>query len=147
MGANHYTAAVDVWSVGCIFGELLGRRILFQAQSPVQQVRHMYISPSFVMYCNCIETNLPSSPIVRHNSHFNSLSPIILVLHQYHPGQAQSLRVWYSSTWEPGKYLVTDRIRIDWEVLLWQVAVERKELLWRLITSTRENNTAAYLED
>lgn len=38
MGARHYTAAVDVWSVGCIFGELLGRRILFQAQSPVQQV-------------------------------------------------------------------------------------------------------------
>lgn len=24
MGAKHYTAAVDVWSVGCIFGELLG---------------------------------------------------------------------------------------------------------------------------
>lgn len=39
MGARHYTQAVDVWSVGCIFGELLGRRILFQAQSPVQQVR------------------------------------------------------------------------------------------------------------
>lgn len=38
MGARHYTAAVDVWSVGCIFGELLSRRILFQAQSPVQQV-------------------------------------------------------------------------------------------------------------
>lgn len=39
MGARHYSAAVDVWSVGCIFGELLGRRILFQAQSPVQQVK------------------------------------------------------------------------------------------------------------
>lgn len=38
MGARHYSASVDVWSVGCIFGELLGRRILFQAQSPVQQV-------------------------------------------------------------------------------------------------------------
>lgn len=38
MGARHYAASVDVWSVGCIFGELLGRRILFQAQSPVQQV-------------------------------------------------------------------------------------------------------------
>lgn len=38
MGARHYSGAVDVWSVGCIFGELLGRRILFQAQSPVQQV-------------------------------------------------------------------------------------------------------------
>ncbi|XP_076674105.1 serine/threonine-protein kinase nemo isoform X2 [Andrena cerasifolii] len=38
LGARHYTAAVDVWSVGCIFGELLRRRILFQAQSPVQQL-------------------------------------------------------------------------------------------------------------
>ncbi|XP_056636049.1 serine/threonine-protein kinase NLK isoform X1 [Diorhabda carinulata] len=38
MGAKHYSAAVDVWSVGCIFGELLGRRILFQAQNPVQQL-------------------------------------------------------------------------------------------------------------
>lgn len=38
MGARYYTDAVDVWSVGCIFGELLRRRILFQAQSPVQQV-------------------------------------------------------------------------------------------------------------
>merc|ERR1711911_86691 len=38
MGARHYTSAVDVWSIGCIFGELLGRRILFQAQTPIQQV-------------------------------------------------------------------------------------------------------------
>ena len=39
MGAKHYTSAVDIWSVGCIFAELLGRRILFQAQGPIQQVR------------------------------------------------------------------------------------------------------------
>lgn len=38
MGAKHYTSAVDIWSVGCIFAELLGRRILFQAQSPIQQL-------------------------------------------------------------------------------------------------------------
>lgn len=38
MGARRYTAAVDVWSVGCIFAELLGRRILFQAQGPIEQV-------------------------------------------------------------------------------------------------------------
>merc|ERR1712079_630063 len=33
-----YTTAVDMWSIGCIFGELLGRRILFQAISPIQQL-------------------------------------------------------------------------------------------------------------
>ncbi|XP_061162468.1 serine/threonine-protein kinase NLK-like isoform X1 [Saccostrea cucullata] len=38
MGAKHYNSGVDIWSVGCIFAELLGRRILFQAQSPIQQL-------------------------------------------------------------------------------------------------------------
>ncbi|XP_063791307.1 serine/threonine-protein kinase NLK2 [Pseudophryne corroboree] len=38
MGSRHYQNAIDIWSVGCIFAELLGRRILFQAQSPIQQL-------------------------------------------------------------------------------------------------------------
>jgi len=38
MGARRYTAAIDIWSVGCIIAELLGRRVLFQASSPLQQV-------------------------------------------------------------------------------------------------------------
>lgn len=38
MGAKYYTQAIDIWSVGCIFGELLGRRILFQAATPIQQL-------------------------------------------------------------------------------------------------------------
>lgn len=38
MGAKHYTAAVDMWSVGCIMAELLSRRVLFQANSPIQQL-------------------------------------------------------------------------------------------------------------
>jgi len=38
MGTKHYSSAIDIWSVGCIFAELLSRRILFQAQSPIQQL-------------------------------------------------------------------------------------------------------------
>ncbi len=38
LGAHHYSYSIDVWSVGCIFAELLGRRILFQASSPLKQV-------------------------------------------------------------------------------------------------------------
>lgn len=63
MGARHYTAAVDVWSVGCIFGELLRRRILFQAQSPVQQVRAMgptKIQPAFFFSFFFTENSLAS---------------------------------------------------------------------------------------
>ncbi|XP_076800323.1 serine/threonine-protein kinase NLK-like [Clavelina lepadiformis] len=42
LGARHYGAAVDIWSVGCIFAELLARRILFQANSPVAQIDMIY---------------------------------------------------------------------------------------------------------
>jgi nemo like kinase len=38
MGTKHYTSSIDMWSVGCIFAELLGRRILFQAQTPIMQL-------------------------------------------------------------------------------------------------------------
>lgn len=38
MGAQHYTAAVDMWSVGCVLAELLSRHILFQANGPMQQL-------------------------------------------------------------------------------------------------------------
>ncbi|XP_012945786.2 serine/threonine-protein kinase NLK, partial [Aplysia californica] len=50
MGAVHYTSAVDLWSVGCIFAELLSRRILFQASAPVQQldrITEVLGTPSF----------------------------------------------------------------------------------------------------
>ena len=48
MGARYYTEAIDMWSVGCIFAELLGRRILFQAQTPIQQV-HLPLSFSLMI--------------------------------------------------------------------------------------------------
>jgi nemo like kinase len=37
-GSKAYTSCIDTWSVGCIFAELLSRRILFQASSPVVQI-------------------------------------------------------------------------------------------------------------
>lgn len=38
---SRYTGAIDVWSVGCIFAELLGRRILFQAHGPIEQLNQI----------------------------------------------------------------------------------------------------------
>ncbi|KAF7255223.1 hypothetical protein EG68_07496 [Paragonimus skrjabini miyazakii] len=38
LGTAHYTTAIDQWSVGCILGELLTRRILFQSMSPFRQL-------------------------------------------------------------------------------------------------------------
>lgn len=32
LGARHYTPAIDQWSIGCIFGELLGLRPMFKGE-------------------------------------------------------------------------------------------------------------------
>lgn len=37
-GCKHYDTAIDMWSVGCIFAELLGRKILFEASTPAAQL-------------------------------------------------------------------------------------------------------------
>ncbi|EQB78376.1 hypothetical protein CB1_000765068 [Camelus ferus] len=63
MGSRHYSNAIDIWSVGCIFAELLGRRILFQAQSPIQQSKrisakdalaHPYLDEGRLRYHTCM---------------------------------------------------------------------------------------------
>lgn len=57
-GCVHYGTAVDMWSVGCIFAELLGRKILFEASTPCIQL-HMI-------------TDLLGTPVHEDLSHLSS---------------------------------------------------------------------------
>jgi len=36
---NHYSKAIDIWSVGCVFAELLGRQPLFPGGDYIHQIR------------------------------------------------------------------------------------------------------------
>jgi mitogen-activated protein kinase 7 len=38
---KHYTKAIDLWSVGCIFGELLGGKALFKGRDYVDQLNQI----------------------------------------------------------------------------------------------------------
>uniref|UniRef100_A0A7N0ULN5 Protein kinase domain-containing protein n=1 Tax=Kalanchoe fedtschenkoi TaxID=63787 RepID=A0A7N0ULN5_KALFE len=42
LGATHYSTAVDMWSVGCIFAELINKQALFQGDSELQQLLHIF---------------------------------------------------------------------------------------------------------
>lgn len=42
LGSSFYTAAIDLWSVGCILAELLTRKILFQSMSPFCQLEMIF---------------------------------------------------------------------------------------------------------
>ncbi|KAF9686564.1 hypothetical protein SADUNF_Sadunf02G0002300 [Salix dunnii] len=42
LGATHYSTAVDVWSVGCIFAELATKQPLFPGDSELQQLLHIF---------------------------------------------------------------------------------------------------------
>lgn len=35
IGSKIYSKAVDIWSVGCIFAEMLGKFILFEGKDPI----------------------------------------------------------------------------------------------------------------
>jgi cell division cycle 2-like len=38
LGATEYTTAVDIWSVGCIFGEMITKTSLFQGTGEIDQL-------------------------------------------------------------------------------------------------------------
>ncbi|KAL8149989.1 cyclin-dependent kinase B2-1-like [Apium graveolens] len=42
LGATHYSTAVDMWSVGCIFAELVTTKALFSGDSELQQLLHIF---------------------------------------------------------------------------------------------------------
>lgn len=39
LSINEYTSAIDIWSAGCIFAEMLGRRLLFPGKNYVNQLQ------------------------------------------------------------------------------------------------------------
>ncbi|KAK1349172.1 cell division control protein 2-like [Heracleum sosnowskyi] len=42
LGTTHYSTAVDMWSVGCIFAEMARRQALFPGDSEFQQLLHIF---------------------------------------------------------------------------------------------------------
>eukprot|EP00759_Apiculatamorpha_spiralis_P012253 PhF_6_TR19285/c0_g1_i1/m.28351/K02206/CDK2; cyclin-dependent kinase 2 len=42
LGEKHYCAAVDMWSVGCIFAELSRRKVLFRGDSEIGQLYEVF---------------------------------------------------------------------------------------------------------
>merc|ERR1712032_803776 len=42
MGQRHYTTSIDIWSVGCVFAELLLRRPAFEGRAELHQLQIIY---------------------------------------------------------------------------------------------------------
>jgi len=42
LGQTEYTAKVDVWAVGCIFGELLFNKVLFKGENELDQLTKIF---------------------------------------------------------------------------------------------------------
>ncbi|KAL3569963.1 hypothetical protein D5086_029853 [Populus alba] len=42
LGSTHYSIAIDMWSVGCIFAEMSRRQALFPGDSELQQLLHIF---------------------------------------------------------------------------------------------------------
>ncbi|KAG5950738.1 hypothetical protein E4U58_001477 [Claviceps cyperi] len=71
LGARTYDSAVDMWSVGCIFGELLTREPLLQGTNEVNQISKIFelcgmpteeTWPGFRKLPNAARLKLPANP-------------------------------------------------------------------------------------
>lgn len=38
LGTRHYDFSIDVWSLGCVFYEILTKRVLFKGESQIDQL-------------------------------------------------------------------------------------------------------------
>ena len=55
MSRGGYTSAIDIWSLGCIFGELLQRvKHVGSATTP-----HLQVAPLFAMHAGALESPSP----------------------------------------------------------------------------------------
>jgi serine/threonine protein kinase len=51
LSCDHYTAAIDVWSVGCILAELLGRRPLFPGKVRDTLLDEQHVDTAKAQHC------------------------------------------------------------------------------------------------
>jgi serine/threonine protein kinase len=42
LGSQRYDFAVDVWSLGCVFYEMMARKVLFKGESQLDQVKKIF---------------------------------------------------------------------------------------------------------
>ncbi|XP_012893230.1 PREDICTED: cyclin-dependent kinase 3 isoform X3 [Dipodomys ordii] len=42
LGSKFYSTAVDIWSIGCIFAEMMTRKVLFPGDSEIDQLFHIF---------------------------------------------------------------------------------------------------------
>ncbi|KAF9689303.1 hypothetical protein SADUNF_Sadunf01G0078200 [Salix dunnii] len=60
LGCSEYTAAIDIWSVGCILGEIMAREPLFPGKAHVHQLRlitELIGSPDSATLCFMLSKN------------------------------------------------------------------------------------------
>ena len=50
LGAQRYSCPVDVWSIGCIFAEIVNKRPLFQGDSEIDQLFKIFRWSKFVYW-------------------------------------------------------------------------------------------------
>ena len=65
LGAKHYSTPVDIWSIGCIFAEMINQRPLFPGDSVSPAVLHLCLLCSLPdpSPCGLLSTAvLPFSP-------------------------------------------------------------------------------------
>ncbi|KAJ1923590.1 Cyclin-dependent kinase 11B [Tieghemiomyces parasiticus] len=100
LGAKEYTTAIDVWSIGCIFAELLDKVPLFQGKGEIDQINQIFklmgtpndtVWPGYSRLPNCQTFNFVVYPRSNLRAKFMNLTEsgldLLCRLLEYDPAQ------------------------------------------------------------
>lgn len=109
LGARHYTPAIDLWAVGCIFAELLSLKPIFKGDEVKMDSRKTVPFQKNQMQRITDILGMPNPhdwPLLPQHLEYTQLTELYGVATRNHRGV--SLAAWYDSTLRTSKYLPKD---------------------------------------
>ena len=108
LGARHYTPAIDMWAVGCIFAELLALRPIFKGEEAKMDSKKQVPFQRNQMQKIVEIMGLPTTdrwPKLTHHPEYNQLQSLAYIgRDQRHDMPTTGLQNWYNTTLKNGGY-------------------------------------------
>ena len=107
LGSRHYTPAVDLWAVGCIFAELLSLRPIFKGEEAKMDNKKQVPFQKHQMQKIIEVMGMPTRerwPNLVHQPEYSQLSTLSYASRDLAHGYSSGLEKWYWNTLKGGGY-------------------------------------------
>lgn len=115
LGSKHYTAAIDLWAVGCIFAELLALRPIFKGEEAKMEKKSTVPFQRNQMQKIIEILGTPTSKLVTVTSSYSAVFPRRFKLSHHDNIQKKDGPAWFSNL-STTNFKLSNNIQIAWKL-------------------------------